>query len=46
MKKVNPKVVTVVTMLLSLLIGGAIAADKVIGEQTVSDKSLDDTGMF
>ena len=47
MKKVNPKVVAAVTILLSLLIGG-IVADKVIGEPTLADNGAadDDTGIF
>ncbi|MGC9781550.1 MAG: hypothetical protein HZR80_20090 [Candidatus Heimdallarchaeota archaeon] len=46
MKKVNPKVVAAVTILLTLLIGG-IAVEKVIGEPTSVQGAMDDdTGIF
>lgn len=43
MKKVNPKVVAVATLLLGLLIGASVAADKAIGEATFG--SEEDTGI-
>ena len=47
MKKVNPKVVSLVTMLLALLISGGIAAERVLGEATEKQSSaLDDTAAF
>lgn len=43
MKKVNPKVVAVATLLLGLLIGASVAADKAIGEATLGTE--EDTGI-
>lgn len=48
MKKVNPKVVSLVTMLLALLISGGIAAERVLGEATFEQSAgdTDDTAAF
>jgi len=44
MKKVNPKVVAVATLLLGLLIGATVAAEKAIGGATVGQASAEDIG--
>ncbi len=43
MKKVNPKVVAVATLLLGLLVGASVAADKAIGESTLGHAEPDGT---
>ena len=43
MKKVNPKVVAVATLLLGLLIGASVAAEKALGEATLG--AHEDTGI-
>ena len=43
MKKVNPKVVAVATLILGLLIGASVAAEKVAGEATLG--AHEDTGI-
>ncbi len=47
MKKINPKVIGVAVLLMTLLVGG-IAADKALGEVTMKDNGsrLDDTGIY
>ena len=43
MKKVNPKVVAVATLLLGLLIGAGVVAEKAAGEATLGTE--EDTGI-
>lgn len=47
MKKINPKVIGVAVLLMTLLVGG-IAADKALGEVTMKDNGarLEDTGIY
>ncbi len=46
MKKINPKVTTLVVMLLSLLIAGGIAVDDAISPISPQDDATDSTGIF
>jgi len=47
MKKINPKVATVVALLLTMLVGG-LAIDRAVGEPTHANSAggADDTGIF
>ena len=47
MKKVNPKVVAIATLLMTVLVGGTIAAERAIGGAALDGASADndDTGM-
>lgn len=46
MKKINPKIVALVVMLLAGLVAGGKAIDEIVGQPSEAAPNLDDSGAF